>query len=163
MSSYGVNGSVPKTLVQYLIRWYARHRADEPMRTALDRVLDTPISPELVPSEDDEVAQQTESIVGPYELHDFFIYHYLRNGFGVEKIFALAVVAHAEHYSPAEIRKWLRVFIQRFHTQQFKRTTLPAGPKIGSVSLSPRGDWRMPDEASFSGLLDRIDAIEVDL
>ncbi len=162
MSSYGVNGSVPKTLVQYLIRWYARHRADEPMRKALDRVLDTPISPELVPSKDGEVAQQTESIVGPYELHDFFIYHYLRNGFGVQKIFALAVVAHAEKYSAAEIKRWLRIFVQRFHTQQFKRTTLPAGPKIGSVSLSPRGDWRMPDETSFGGLIDLVDAIETD-
>lgn len=162
MSSYGVNASVPKTLVQYLIRWYSRHRASAAMRVALDRVLDTPISPELVPSDGDEVAQQTESIVGPYELHDFFIYHYLRNGFSVEKILALAIVAHAGKYPARDVKKWLRVFIQRFHTQQFKRTTLPAGPKIGSVSLSPRGDWRMPDEASFSGLLNIVDAIDVD-
>ena len=162
MSSYGVNSSVPKTMVQYLIRWYARHRASDAMQQALERVLDTPISPELVPSDDGEVAQQTESIVGPYELHDFFIYHYLRNGFGVEKLFALAAVTHGDNYSASEIKKWLRVFIQRFHTQQFKRTTLPAGPKIGSVSLSPRGDWRMPDEASFGSLIATIDAIDTE-
>lgn len=163
MSSYGVNASVPKTLVQYLIRWYARHRAAADMQLALQRVLDTPISPELVPSsDDDEPAQHTESIIGPYQLHDFFIYHYLRNGFAIAKIFALARLSHGEHYSDLEIRKWLRVFIQRFHTQQFKRTTLPAGPKVGTVSLSPRGDWRMPDEVSVNGLLALVDALPVE-
>lgn len=157
MSSYNVNASVPKTLVKYLCRWYAKHRANEALSIALNRVLDTPISPELVPSNSDDIAQETESIIGPYELHDFFIYHYLRNGFGAFKIFVLAQNSFSGKYDAATIKKWLRLFYRRFYTQQFKRTTLPAGPKVGSVSLSPRGDWRMPDEADVSELLDQID------
>lgn len=157
MSSYNVNATVPKTLVKYLCRWYAKHRADDALSAALIRVLDTPISPELVPSGSDEIAQETESIIGPYELHDFFLYHYLRNGFGAFKIYVLARRSFADKYDKTTIKKWLRLFYRRFYTQQFKRSTLPAGPKVGSVSLSPRGDWRMPDEADVSELLAQID------
>ncbi len=159
MSSYNVNGSVPKTLVKYLCRWYARHRANEALSKALLRVLDTPISPELVPSDDDDIAQETESIIGPYELHDFFIYHYLRNGFDAAKIYHLAVVSFDQKYEAQTIKKWLRLFFRRFYTQQFKRSTLPSGPKVGSVSLSPRGDWRMPDEANVDAVLAQIDQL----
>ena len=162
MASYNVNAGVPKTLVAYLVRWYARHRAGDELRCVLERVLDTPITPELVPSEDGEICQRTEAIIGPYELHDFFLYHFLRNGAGAEKIFVLARTAFAGDYPPGEIKQWLAVFFQRFFAQQFKRTTLPPGPKVGTVSLSPRGDWRMPDEASARALLAVIEAIEVD-
>ncbi len=161
MSSYNVNASVPKTLVIYLVRWYATHRADKALSDALLRILDTPISPELVPSKDDtdDVAQHTESIIGPYELHDFFIYHYLRNGFSAEKIYALSQLAFAGKYDAATIKRWLKLFFKRFYMHQFKRTTLPSGPKVGSVSLSPRGDWRMPDEADVSAILEHIDSL----
>lgn len=157
MSSYNVNSSVPKTLVKYLCRWYARHRADDALSDALLRVLDTPISPELVPSDDDDIAQETESIIGPYELHDFFIYHYLRNGFNAAKIYQLTLLSFADKYDAITVKKWLRLFFRRFYTQQFKRSTLPSGPKVGSVSLSPRGDWRMPDEANVDAILAQID------
>ncbi len=162
MSSYNVNASVPKTLVIYLVRWYATHRADKALSEALLRILDTPISPELVPAKDnanDEVAHHTESIIGPYELHDFFIYHYLRNGFNAEKIYALAQLAFKEKYDRGTIKKWLALFFKRFYMHQFKRTTLPSGPKVGSVSLSPRGDWRMPDEADASAILEHIESL----
>jgi len=158
MSSYNVNVSVPKTLVKYLCRWYARHRASEPLKIALTRVLETPISPELVPSDSDEISQETESIIGPYELHDFFLFHYLRNGYGARKIFHLAQLAFADKYDNETLKKWLALFYRRFFSQQFKRSTLPAGPKIGSVSLSPRGDWRMPDEADASHIVSEIDS-----
>ncbi|MDE0659939.1 MAG: NAD(+) synthase [Gammaproteobacteria bacterium] len=162
MASYNVNAGVPKTLIAYLVRWYARHRADDDLRTLLERVLDTPITPELIPSEDGEIGQETEAIIGPYELHDFFLYHFLRNGAGAAKIFVLACRAFDGSYTPHEIKHWLRVFFARFFAQQFKRTTLPPGPKVGTVSLSPRGDWRMPDEASAGALLAAIDEIELD-
>lgn len=162
MASYNVNAGVPKTLIAYLVRWYARHRADKALRAILERVLDTPITPELVPSEDGEIAQRTEEIIGPYELHDFFLFHFLRSGAGVQKIFALATRAFAPDHPPAEIKHWLGVFFRRFFAQQFKRTTLPPGPKVGTVSLSPRGDWRMPDEASAGALLAAIDSIRID-
>ncbi len=162
MSSYNVNAGVPKTLIAYLVRWYARHRAGDDLRAVLERVLDTPITPELVPSEDGEIGQRTEEIIGPYELHDFFLFHFLRRGAGAEKIFTLAVRAFADDYPPAEIKRWLGVFFRRFFAQQFKRTTLPPGPKVGTVSLSPRGDWRMPDEASAGALLTAIDNIRID-
>jgi NAD+ synthase (glutamine-hydrolysing) len=126
---------------------------------ALLRVLDTPISPELVPSDDDDIAQETESIIGPYELHDFFIYHCIRNGFNAQKIFYLALLSFDGKYDQATVKKWLRLFFRRFYTQQFKRSTLPSGPKVGSVSLSPRGDWRMPDEASVDAILEQIDQL----
>ncbi len=159
MANYNVNAGVPKTMVAYLVRWYAQHRGDGALADVLESVLDTPISPELIAPEEGEISQETESIIGPYELHDFFLYHTVRFGSGVTKVFALAQQAFAGRYSDEVVARWLRVFISRFYTQQFKRTTLPPGPKIGSVSLSPRGDWRMPDEASVEHLLAEIDKL----
>lgn len=159
MSSYNVNVGVPKTLVQYLTRWYAEHRASSSLRQALERVLNTPITPELLPVSDGEIEQRTEEIIGPFELHDFFLYHFLRTGAEVVKIRSLAVHAYGSIYDAKEIDRWLRVFITRFHRQQFKRTTLPPGPKVGTVALSPRGDWRMPDEADWKQILQGLDEI----
>ncbi|MCZ6618006.1 MAG: NAD(+) synthase, partial [Gammaproteobacteria bacterium] len=159
MANYNVNAGVPKTMMAYLVRWYARHLADASLGKVLDRVLDTPISPELIAPEKGEISQQTELIIGPYELHDFFLFHYLRNGFPAEKIYALAIRAFSGDYPDEEVKRWLGVFFRRFFTQQFKRTTLPPGPKVGSVSLSPRGDWRMPDEASVEHILEDIDKL----
>lgn len=160
MASYNVNASVPKTLIAYLVRWYGRHRAGGELVPVLDQVLDTPITPELLPpGEDDRILQETESIIGPYQLHDFFLFHLVREGASPEKIYRLAVVSFADHFDPGTIRHWLKVFIARFFTQQFKRTTLPPGPKVGSVSLSPRGDWRMPDEAEVDAWLVGIDRL----
>ena len=157
MANYNVNAGVPKTLVAYLVRWHARHRASGDLRQVLERVLATPITPELKPPDGDGIGQRTEELVGPFELHDFFLYHYLRTGAGARKTLALARSAFAGAYSPAEIERWLRVFLERFYAAQFKRTTLPPGPKVGTVSLSPRGDWRMPDEASASAALASLD------
>ena len=159
MASYNVNASVPKTMMAYLVRWYAQHRAQPALAAVLESVLDTPISPELLPPEEGEIAQKTEDIVGPYELHDFFLYHFLRYGAPPEKIFLLANRAFSGTYDAATIKRWMQQFFSRFFSQQFKRTTLPPGPKVGSVSLSPRGDWRMPDEASAEQLLDRVDKL----
>ena len=159
MASYNVNASVPKTLIAYLVRWYARHRADAPLAAVLQRVLDTPISPELVPSQDASIGQRTEDLVGPYRLHDFFLYHFLRYGSSPAKIDALAALAFADEFDRGTIRHWLKLFFTRFFSQQFKRTTLPPGPKVGSLSLSPRGDWRMPDEASAAAWLAEIDSL----
>jgi NAD+ synthase (glutamine-hydrolysing) len=161
MAGYNVNASVPKTMMAYLVRWYAGQRADSALAEVLDRVLDTPISPELIePDAQGQISQETEAIIGPFELHDFFLYHFLRNGARAEKIFHLATMTFASSYSAAELKRWLKVFYQRFFTQQFKRTTLPPGPKVGSVSLSPRGDWRMPDEAGVQRILADIDNIQ---
>ncbi|MEE4360093.1 MAG: NAD(+) synthase [Pseudomonadales bacterium] len=147
MSSYNVNVSVPKTMIAYLVRWYARHRAPQPLAAVLEEVLEIPISPELVPgAEDAGVAQHTEALIGPYELHDFFLFHYVRGGASPERIRFLARTAFAGVYETEVVDRWLREFLVRFHRAQFKRTALPPGPKVGSVSLSPRGDWRMPDE-----------------
>ncbi len=159
MASYNVNASVPKTMMAYLVRWYGAHRAGAALRPVLEEVLDTPISPELIAPKDGTISQETETIIGPYELHDFFLFHFMRHGAGVKKIFALANLAFAGRYEPAEVQRWLRVFVSRFFSQQFKRTTLPPGPKVGTVSLSPRGDWRMPDEAGASALLATVDAL----
>jgi len=159
MASYNVNASVPKTMMAYLVRWYANHRAVDELAAVLQDVLATPISPELIPPQDGEISQHTESIVGPYELHDFFLYHFLRTGASPSKIFALARMSFAGDYTDADIKLWLRQFMQRFISQQFKRTTLPPGPKVGSVSLSPRGDWRMPDEASAEQILAEVDQL----
>ena len=150
MASYNVNASVPKTLIAYLVRWYANDASNPSLSKILETVLNTPISPELL------AVEKTESIIGPFELHDFFLYHYLRNGASVPKIFALAQIAFGDQYKIATLKKWMAIFYRRFFTQQFKRTTLPAGPKVGTVSLSPRGDWRMPDEASVDAILDQI-------
>ncbi len=159
MASYNVNASVPKTMMAYLVRWYAGHRANPDLAKVLGDVLATPISPELIPPTDGEISQKTEDIVGPYELHDFFLFHYLRHGAGPEKIFYLAELAFAGDYQREALKHWLKQFFHRFFTQQFKRTTLPPGPKVGSVSLSPRGDWRMPDEASAEQILARVDKL----
>jgi len=154
MASYAVNVSVPKTLVKHLVQWHADHVADEATRAVLEGILATTISPELLPpSASGEIAQSTEEVVGPYVLHDFFLYHHLRWGAGPKKILALAVPTFAGEYTPEVIRRWLRVFIERFYRQQFKRTCLPPGPKVGSVSLSPRGDLRLPDEIDPESLL----------
>jgi NAD+ synthase (glutamine-hydrolysing) len=147
MSMYGVNVSVPKTLVRYLVQYYADTSDSEKLRTILYDVLDTPVSPELLPPKDGEIAQKTEDIVGPYELHDFFLYYLLRLGYGPRKIFRLAVHAFENDYDKATIFKWLSTFCHRFFRQQFKRSCLPDGPKVGTVSVSPRGDLRMPSDA----------------
>ncbi len=158
MANYAVNVSVPKTLVKHLVRWYSEHVADPATRPVLEGILSTTISPELLPlSEEGEILQSTEQVIGPYVLHDFFLYHHLRWGAGPKKVLALAVATFAGEFGEAEIRKWLRVFLFRFYTQQFKRTCLPPGPKVGSVSLSPRGDLRMPDEVDPTSLLREID------
>lgn len=145
MSMYGVNAGVPKTLIRYLVTYVSSEMATE---TLLD-IVDTPISPELIPADEQgNIKQKTEDLVGPYELHDFFIYYFLRYGFGPKKIFMMAQKAFANTYDDATIKKWLTTFCRRFFNQQFKRSCLPDGPKVGSVSLSPRGDWRMPSDAS---------------
>ncbi|MDR1097802.1 MAG: NAD(+) synthase [Tannerella sp.] len=157
MSMYNVNVSIPKTLVRYLVRWTANSLSDrETQKTLLD-IADTPVSPELIPpGEDGAISQQTENLVGPYELHDFFLYHFIRFGAPPEKILFLAGRAFGKKYSDPEIKKWLRTFLRRFFSQQFKRSCLPDGPKVGSVSLSPRSDWRMPSDASARLWLDEI-------
>ena len=148
MSMYGVNCGVPKTLVKYLVSWAAEHKFKQEAEYILKDILDTPISPELVPpAANGEITQKTEDIVGPYELHDFYMYHMLRYGAEPQKILFLAKKAFNGVYGEEEILKWLRVFVRRFFMQQFKRSCLPDGPKVGSISLSPRGDWRMPSDA----------------
>lgn len=149
MSMYSVNPSIPKTLVRYLVQYVAQHESTEVVRDILMDILDTPVSPELLPKDaNGEIAQKTEDIVGPYELHDFFLYHFIKHGSTKERIFFLAKAAFKDDYSDEEIQKWLDKFIFRFFTQQFKRSALPDGPKVGSISLSPRGDWRMPSDAN---------------
>ena len=148
MSMYGVNAGVPKTLVRHLVYYYADTCGDEKLQATLLDVLDTPVSPELLPPVEGEIAQKTEDLVGPYELHDFFLYYLLRFGCEPEKIYRLAKLAFAGSYEPDVILKWLKTFYQRFFAQQFKRSCLPDGPKVGSVALSPRGDLRMPSDAS---------------
>ncbi|MDE7327314.1 MAG: NAD(+) synthase [Lachnospiraceae bacterium] len=147
ISMYGVNASVPKTLVRYLVGYFADTAEGEGLTRVLNDILDTPVSPELLPPKDGEIAQKTEDIVGPYELHDFFLYYVMRFGFEPRKIYRLAVHAFAGEYDPAIILKWLRTFYRRFFAQQFKRSCLPDGPKVGSVAVSPRGDLRMPSDA----------------
>jgi len=146
MSMYGVNASIPKTLVRHLTA-YEASRSPEPLASVLRDVLATPVSPELLPPKDGEIAQKTEDLVGPYELHDFFLYYFLRCGFRPEKIFRIAKLAFEGFYEPAVIKQWLCTFLRRFFAQQFKRSCLPDGPKVGTVTLSPRGDWRMPSDA----------------
>lgn len=151
MSMYSVNPSIPKTLVRYLVRYVAEKEAMAKVSETLLDILDTPVSPELLPkSNTGEIVQKTEDIVGPYELHDFFLYHFIKNGSSKERIKFLALHAFKNDYSEEEINKWLDKFIYRFFTQQFKRSAMPDGPKVGSISLSPRGDWRMPSDASFN-------------
>lgn len=160
MSMYGVNSSVPKSLVRYIIR-YASSKADKALSAVLKDILDTPVSPELLPADEKgEISQKTEDLVGPYELHDFFLYYTLRFGFAPSKIFRLAKYAYNGAYSDETILHWLRVFIKRFFSQQFKRSCLPDGPKVGSVCLSPRGDWRMPSDASCELWLKDLEKIK---
>lgn len=184
MSMYGVNSSVPKTLVRHLVRYYADTCQDSSLESILLDVLDTPVSPELLPPEDGKISQKTEDIVGPYELHDFFLYHMLRSGFGPKKIFRLAICAFTDSssgkiesdaaastpdngkaapYTPEVILKWLNVFTRRFFSQQFKRSCLPDGPKVGTVAVSPRGDLRMPSDASGNAWLSEIEELEEQL
>lgn len=149
MSMYGVNASVPKTLIQHMVRYVAESGVDEKSRVTLLDIVDTPISPELTPADESgEIQQKTEDLVGPYELHDFFLYYFLRFGFRPKKLFFLACQAFEGVYDESIVQKWLVVFLRRFFSQQFKRSCLPDGPKVGNVSLSPRGDWRMPSDAS---------------
>ena len=162
MSMYGVNASVPKTLVRHLVQYEADIASSETLKTVLVDILDTPVSPELLPAkENGDIAQKTEDLVGPYELHDFYLYHVLRFGFGPEKIFRLAKAAFAgrAEYPDSVLYKWLRNFYWRFFAQQFKRSCLPDGPKVGSVTLSPRGDWRMPSDAAAALWLAELEQI----
>lgn len=147
MSNYGVNGGVPKTLVRHIVSYCAEVTENPRLSAALSDILATPVSPELLPPQDGDIAQRTEDIVGPYELHDFFLYHYVRYGETPEKIYHEACAAFDGTFSAETIAKWLTTFCRRFYTQQFKRSALPDGPKVGSVALSPRGDWRMPSDA----------------
>ena len=161
MSMYGVNGSIPKTLVRYLVEWVAHNRVDEASRATLLDIVDTPISPELIPADENgNIKQKTEDLVGPYELHDFFLYHFLRFGSSPAKIYFLAQQAFSSNYDKETIRKWLHTFFRRFFQQQFKRSCLPDGPKVGSVSLSPRGDWRMPSDAMATLWLKEIEELD---
>lgn len=162
MSMYGINAGIPKTLIKYLVRSVADSAVDEKSRETLLDIIDTPISPELIPAEEDgTIKQKTEDLVGPYELHDFFLYYFLRFGFRPSKIYLLARKAFdVADYKDETIKHWLKTFFRRFFSQQFKRSCLPDGPKVGSVSLSPRGDWRMPSDASSALWLKECDALE---
>ena len=160
MSMYAVNASVPKTLVRHLVRHYADTSADEVLAGVLYDVLDTPVSPELLPPEDGAISQKTEDLVGPYELHDFFLYQMLRMCFPPAKIYRIAKEAFAGRYSNETILKWLRTFYWRFFSQQFKRSCLPDGPKVGSVAVSPRGDLRMPSDACVSAWIKEVEALQ---
>ena len=160
MSMYGVNGSIPKTLVRHLVRTAAEQLGGEVEKTLLD-IVDTPVSPELLPADEKgEIAQKTEDLVGPYELHDFLLYHFIRRGASPRKLLFLAEQAFAGRYSREVILHWMEVFFRRFFSQQFKRSALPDGPKVGSVSLSPRGDWRMPSDASAAVWMTEIETLK---
>ena len=161
MSMYGVNASVPKTLVRHLVKYAADETADEELKRVLYDVLDTPVSPELLPPKDGDIAQKTEDLVGPYELHDFFLYYMLRFGYEPAKIFRLAVRAFEGEYDSSVIMKWLKTFCRRFFSQQFKRSCLPDGPKVGTVALSPRGDWRMPSDACVAVWMKELEELEI--
>lgn len=159
MSMYAVNSGVPKTLIRYLVAYEADRTDNAALETVLKDILDTPVSPELLPPKDGEISQKTESLVGPYELHDFFLYYLMRFGYRPEKILRLACYAFKGEYDREFILSWLRVFYRRFFQQQFKRSCLPDGPKVGSVAISPRGDWRMPSDASAAIWLKEIEKL----
>ena len=160
MSMYAVNTSIPKTLVRHLVTWVAQHDVEESSRHTLLDIIDTPISPELIPADEQgNIKQKTEDLVGPYELHDFFLCHFFRFGSRPAKIYYLAKIAFAEKYDEDTIKKWLKTFFRRFFAQQFKRSCLPDGPKVGSVVLTPRGDWRMPSDASAELWLKECDGL----
>ena len=162
MSNYAVNASIPKTLVRHLVAYLARDNAkkDQALHDVLEDILDTPVSPELLPAVQGEISQRTEDLVGPYELHDFFLYYMLRWGFPPRKIYRLAVYALGKTYSRDVILKWLKTFYRRFFSQQFKRSCLPDGPKVGSAALSPRGDWRMPSDASAALWMAELETLD---
>ena len=163
MSMYGINAGIPKTLVRHLVEWEATHTYEGAIRNILLDVVNTPISPELIPAkEDGTIKQKTEDLVGPYELHDFFIYHFMRSGYTPSKIFYLACRTFEGEYDKATIKKWLTTFFRRFFQQQFKRSCLPDGPKVGSVSLSPRGDWRMPSDASAARWIAECEQLSIE-
>ena len=159
MSMYGVNASVPKTLVRHLVQYYADTTDDKELQEVLYDVLDTPVSPELLPPKDGKIAQKTEDLVGPYELHDFFLYYFLRFGYTPSKIYRIAKYSFAGEYDDETIYKWLRTFCWRFFAQQFKRSCLPDGPKVGTVALSPRGDWRMPSDACVASWMRDLEQV----
>ena len=161
MSMYGVNASVPKTLVRHLVKYAADDTKDEALKNVLYDVLDTPVSPELLPPKDGDIAQKTEDLVGPYELHDFFLYFMLRFGYEPSKIFRIACMTFDGEYDKETIFKWLETFCRRFFSQQFKRSCLPDGPKVGTVALSPRGDWRMPSDACVAVWMKDLEACRV--
>ena len=161
MSMYGVNASVPKTLVRHLVKYAADDTKDEALKKVLYDVLDTPVSPELLPPKDGDIAQKTEDLVGPYELHDFFLYFMLRFGYEPSKIFRIACMTFDGEYDKETIFKWLETFCRRFFSQQFKRSCLPDGPKVGTVALSPRGDWRMPSDACVAVWMKDLEACRV--
>ncbi len=162
MSMYGVNASVPKTLVRHLVRYYADTCSDDTLKNVLLDVLDTPVSPELLPPKDGEIAQKTEDIVGPYELHDFFLYYMLRFGYPPKKVYRLACKAFSGVYEEEVIYKWLKNYYHRFFSQQFKRSCLPDGPKVGTIAVSPRGDLRMPSDACAKIWLDEVEELAAD-
>ena len=159
MSMYGVNCSVPKTLVRHLVRYYADTCGDAPISQILYDVLDTPVSPELLPPENGQISQKTEDLVGPYELHDFFLYYMMRFGYAPAKIYRVARLAFENVYDGETILKWLKKFYWRFFSQQFKRSCVPDGPKVGSVALSPRGDLRMPSDACVRIWADELEKL----
>ncbi len=163
MSMYGVNASVPKTLVRHLVRYYADTCKEEETQNILFDILDTPVSPELLPPKDGKISQKTEDLVGPYELHDFFLYYVLRYGYRPKKIYYLAKQAYEDKYDSATILKWLRSFYWRFFAQQFKRSCLPDGPKVGSVAVSPRGDLKMPSDAISRMWIDEVFSLQEEL
>lgn len=159
MSMYGVNVGVPKTLVRHLVKYYADTCGNRELTEVLTDVLDTPVSPELLPPVGGVIAQKTEDLVGPYELHDFFLYYMLRCGYPPKKVYRVAKEAFKGLYGDEVILKWLKTFYRRFFSQQFKRSCLPDGPKVGSVAVSPRGDLRMPSDASAAVWLDELEGL----
>lgn len=155
MSMYALNSGIPKTLIRFIVEYFAQTNSN--LQQILTDILNTPISPELLPSQNDTIVQETESIIGPYELHDFFLYHFIRESFTPRKILLLATVAFREKYTQESIKKWLQIFIKRFFTQQFKRSCMPDGPMVGTISLSPRANWRMPSDSDYAIFLDDLE------
>jgi NAD+ synthase (glutamine-hydrolysing) len=161
MSMYGINAGIPKTLIRYVVKWAADHEFKGKTKEILLDILDTPVSPELLPPDKEgKIKQKTEEVVGPYELHDFFLYNTVRNGFTPDKVYYLAKIAFEGVYKDKTIKKWLENFYKRFITQQFKRSCIPDGPKVGGVALSPRGDWRMPSDADVNMWLNEVKKID---
>ena len=155
-----MNADVPKTLVRYLVAHFANQMEGEAKACLLD-ILDTPVSPELLPAKDGEITQKTEDIVGPYDLHDFFLYYTIRKGYTPSKLFRVATCAFADEFDGETILKWMTKFYSRFFTQQFKRSCVPDGPKVGSVALSPRGDWKMPSDAMATAWMEELKTIQI--